>query len=120
MTKQAHRIRDLGPSESGATRWLWRMDPPLDGHEFVISSAVVAMFTGAETYIFAASEDGEVTDWLELPGSFQGGLDHDTAIMRAGYEIVEAADQAMLRSEDETDGEDDSSDGNTEPKNATP
>lgn len=79
---------------------LYKMLPPLvatdyDGktvetHEFVIVSAVVAMFSGPETYIFAATEDGEAKSYTELDGSFRGGLDHAEALRGAGYEAVEA------------------------------
>lgn len=55
--------------------------------EYVVVSAVVA-YSGPETYIFAAMEDGTVTSWIDLPGSFQGGLDHEEALKGAGYQIV--------------------------------
>ncbi len=75
---------------------LYRLDPPLtdvdwDGnehsHEYVVSSATVAMFSGPETYLFPADKDGEVTDWGELDGSYRGGLDHEEALRGAGYEV---------------------------------
>lgn len=40
-----------------------------------------------ETYIFPANEMGDVVDWGELEGSFQGGVDHARALAGAGYEI---------------------------------
>ncbi len=49
---------------------------------YVIVSAVVALFSGPETYIFPADEKGEVVSWGELPGSFKGGLDHNFALER--------------------------------------
>lgn len=71
---------------------LYRLDPPLadydgDVHEFVIVSAVVAD-SGPETYIFPADESGKITDWLEMPGSFKGALDHVAALANAGYEVT--------------------------------
>lgn len=30
-----------------------------------------------ETYIFPASEDGDVINWTELPGSLKGDISHD-------------------------------------------
>lgn len=42
---------------------VYRLDPPLDGHEFVVVSA-------------------------ELEGSYKGGLDHAEALAGAGYEIA--------------------------------
>ena len=80
---------------------LYKMQPPLvkidyDGktvetHEFVIVSATVAMFSGPETYIFPATEDGEAKNYGELEGSYRGGLDHAEALRGAGYEAVHAA-----------------------------
>lgn len=72
---------------------LYRLDPPMQTPEggtteYVWVSAIDAMFTGAETYIFACDEDGEVTDWLELPGSYRGGYDHAEALRGAGYEVA--------------------------------
>ena len=76
---------------------LWRVEPPMQGwdvdnrplvFDFVVTSATDAQFSGPETYIFGADKTGEVVDWLELPGSFKGSLDHDAAITNAGYEVV--------------------------------
>ena len=73
---------------------LYHMEPPLadyseeNTHEFVIVSAVVAMFSGPETYIFPADVSGEITDWGELPGSFKGELSVKTALENAGYTVV--------------------------------
>ena len=44
-----------------------------------------------ETYIFACDSEGRVSDWTELPGSFQGGTDHQRAIN--GF-LAEANSQA--------------------------
>ena len=54
---------------------------------FVIVSAAHVMFTGPETYIFPASEQGEVLSWSELDGSYRGGLDHERALEGAGYAV---------------------------------
>ena len=67
---------------------LYRMEPPLDGREFVIASATNAMFTGPETYLFPADADGRVIDWSEIEGSYRGGLSHAIALGRAGYSIA--------------------------------
>jgi hypothetical protein len=40
-----------------------------------------------ETYIFPTDAMGQVLDWGELPGSFQGGMDHARALKGLGYEI---------------------------------
>jgi hypothetical protein len=55
---------------------------------YVIVSAVIAMFSGPETYIFPTTETGEILNWGELDGSYRGGLNHDTALLNAGYELV--------------------------------
>lgn len=80
---------------------LYKMLPPLvatdyDGktvetHDFVIVSAVVAMLSGPETYIFPATEDGKTKNFGELDGSYRGGLDHAKALRGAGYKAVAAA-----------------------------
>ena len=66
---------------------MYRLDPPLDGNEFVAVSAVNAMLSRPDTYIFPWDENGSVTCWGELEGSCRGSLDHDQAIRNAGYEI---------------------------------
>lgn len=57
-------------------------------HSNVIVSAVVAPYTGPETYIFPATEAGVPVNHGELDGSFRGGLDHAEALRRAGYEVA--------------------------------
>jgi len=75
---------------------VYRVEPPIvatdyDGnetgsYEYVWVSAVSHGYA-AETYIFGSDADGNVLDWGELPGSFQGGCDHAEALARAGYEV---------------------------------
>jgi hypothetical protein len=75
---------------------LYRCDPPMAGaYDYdtdtneptthVIVSAAVVPYSGPETYIFPATEDGKIASWGELPGSYRGGLDHAEALKRAGY-----------------------------------
>ena len=59
--------------------------------KYVVVSATVAPFTGAETYIFPSDEKGDVKKFSELDGSYRGGLDHAQALEGAGYEIVKSA-----------------------------
>jgi hypothetical protein len=77
---------------------VYRLEPPytyvdFDGeetvYEYVIVSAVVATYSGPETYIFPANKDGSVIDWIELDGSFRGGLSHNDALAGIDYEIIE-------------------------------
>ena len=69
------------------------MPPPMEGEEgpikYVVASAALTMFTGPETLVFQADEEGNVTDWKDLDGSSRGHLDCDQAIRDAGYELVE-------------------------------
>ncbi len=75
-------------SESGAAHRTYRLDPPLDGSEYVVVSAVVALYSGPETYIFPADETGHITGYGELDGSYRGGLSHETALRDAGYDQI--------------------------------
>lgn len=92
MSKTATFVRKLDHG-TGEMR-LYKLDPPMEDEyvdgpiEHVVVSATIAMFTGAETYIFPADAEGEITDWGELDGSYRGGLDHEAALSGAGYEVV--------------------------------
>lgn len=90
MEKLAHYIKRL--DGFSGTAELYRMSPPLldyDGteHEFVAVSATVAPFSGPETYIFPADEEGNVTGWGELPGSCRGTLDIEGVLEGEGYVV---------------------------------
>jgi hypothetical protein len=95
VTGAATFVRDIHGFRGDAR--LYRLNPPMMVHdwrdasdrpvEWVNVSAVVAMFSGPETYIFEADEAGEVKSWAELDGSFQGALDHEAALLGAGYEV---------------------------------
>lgn len=75
---------------------LYLVNPPLrsdwddKAYEFVVVSSVVT-YSGPETFIFGADNEGEVQDWAELPGSLKGVLDHEQALEGAGYSIVAEA-----------------------------
>lgn len=91
----AHKIKQLNGFRGEA--WLFRMDPPYDGHEYVVVSAVRLKFRRSfddppdeETYIFPATPDGAVSDWGELPGSFKGAMDITQALHNAGYKVEES------------------------------
>lgn len=71
----------------------WRGDARLykleDGRHVVVSGIQPAFDTmQPETFIVSADENGKVLDWLELPGSFRGAVDHARALDRAGFTIV--------------------------------
>ncbi len=48
-----------------------------------------------ETYIFEADPLGNVIEWIELEGSYKGGLDHEQALRRAGY-MIESVEHLAL------------------------
>jgi hypothetical protein len=56
--------------------------------DFVLVAAMNGVITGPETHIYAARFDGSILDWAERPGSFQGGMDCEEAIRRAGWQLV--------------------------------
>ena len=87
-TKTATLITNK-PWERGEYR-LYRLSEPLEGHDFVLVSAIhIAFDTGLpETYIFPSNEAGDDTDWTTLPGSIQGVYDHAQALAGAGYELA--------------------------------
>lgn len=64
----------------------FRMEPPLQGNEYVVVSGT-SVFGMPETIIFGADKDGEITDYMDLEGSFRGEIDHIKALKNAGYEI---------------------------------
>ncbi|QCB92358.1 hypothetical protein [Cellulomonas shaoxiangyii] len=72
------------------TASLYRLDPPMrtrsGGYEHVV--VLAEQRDGYQvTQIFGSDADG----WMrpgDLPGSFEGGMDHVEALNRAGYEVV--------------------------------
>jgi hypothetical protein len=85
--KTARFIRRLAHWKSDAR--VYELSEPFNGFELVIVSAVDALFSGPETYIFGATveslEENRAADYLELDGSFRGALDHERALRNAGY-----------------------------------
>lgn len=62
-------------------------DPPAKTTTLVIVSSAHVMFSGPETYIFAANKAGAVLDWSELAGSQKGSVSHEEALADAGYKM---------------------------------
>jgi hypothetical protein len=95
----AHKIKSLDNFRGEAI--LFRMEPPLESYDYVVVSAInpkpvegmdqFKVLFQPETYIFGADPDGNVINWGELPGSFQGAMDIPRALAQAGYEIKEQA-----------------------------
>ncbi len=76
---------------------LYRLDPPLTYDaglttEYVIVSAVIAPFTGAETMLFASDAHGVAGD-SDVAGFTRGSLDHAAALKAAGYTIAQTAEK---------------------------
>jgi hypothetical protein len=67
---------------------IYQMDPPYHGSEYVAVSGTDVPFSGAETYIFKSDENGKVSEFGELPGSFRGEINHVRALKNAGYEVL--------------------------------
>lgn len=88
----ATKIKDLDGFTGDAA--LYRLEPALNEDGFENHYVVVSATYGPrneETYIFPADDEGEVTCWLPLEGSFNGGLDHKKALAGAGYTIHDLA-----------------------------
>lgn len=87
---------------SGEAR-VYMVDPPVEyeggkktGY-VIVSATTLPSLPGYgllgydETYIFPAHKDGdtfEVSDWMELDGSYRGELNHEQALLNAGYQIM--------------------------------
>jgi hypothetical protein len=91
---QARFIKIIEGSAPHVTQHLYRVTPPMRNeyterdHEFVVVSASMVPYTGPETYIFPADEEGHIIDWMEMDGSYRGGLNHAEALSRAGYVVT--------------------------------
>lgn len=70
----------------GSVQAVYEMDPPYMENEHVLVSADGLLVQVPETYIFP--KNGDVTSYLELPGSFRGAMDHSEALENAGYKII--------------------------------
>ena len=71
---------------------LYKLSDPLMGYEYVVVSAAKDHRDRhdnmiGETFIFGSDETGKIKSFLELPGSYRGGLDHQKALNDAGYDI---------------------------------
>ena len=73
---------------------LFRLEEPKNNNYvrfrfIVVSTLKRACDTGmAETHIFPANSRGEVLNWMELDGSFQGAIYIDKALRDGGYEVI--------------------------------
>lgn len=92
--KVATKIKDLDCSGCGTpgmvtsnSQALFRCDPPLEGHEFVVASCACIMGE-PETYLFPSDSEGTISSWGELDGSIKGVLDYAAALGSAGYRVA--------------------------------
>ena len=77
FTGTAHLYR---LSEPIGYDWDWEKKEWEGKTEYVVASATTVFYSGPETYLFPADENGKVLAWGELAGSFQGSLDCEKAI----------------------------------------
>ena len=84
--KTATLVKQLTGGRKDVDQALYLLSEPLEGHTHVVVSAA-SVLGRPETYIFAADESGEITEWLELDGSMRGTLQHKDALAKAGYEV---------------------------------
>lgn len=75
------------PGSAVGHRRLFRMSPPLDGHQYVIASTSTVY--GVETYLFPADSSGEITDWGDLDGSLRGVYEAEACFNSIGYQVQE-------------------------------
>jgi len=70
----------------GSRKALYRLSSPLEGHEYVVVSAVDDESV-AETFIFGSSATGLIYDYQELEGSSFSPISHAEALLGAGYRL---------------------------------
>lgn len=67
----------------------YRLDPPMSGHADVVASFSNSSLIEPETLIFAADENGQITNWCEIGGGRCNGHDAIAALREEGYEVAE-------------------------------
>lgn len=67
---------------------IYRLSEPYEGHEYLYVSTSRIMGR-SETYAFACTEDGDVSDWTELECSMRGDVTHAMVLADAGYTIID-------------------------------
>ena len=85
--KSAVALRNVKETQGRAC--LYKLSEPLIVYEYVVVSAVKSNLTDreGETLIFGSDDTGKIKSFLELPGSYTGGMEHDKALNDAGYDI---------------------------------
>lgn len=77
-------LREYNPG----SRELWRLDPPHEGHTFVVTSAVVGLNGIPELLIFGADSKGRIVSGQDLEGSCRGTLNHRLVMRACQYEVI--------------------------------
>ena len=90
MRKSAVAVKNIKEAKGRAC--LYKLSEPLVGYEYVVVSAARDHRDNynnmiGETFIFGSDQTGKIKSFLELPGSYRGGLDHQKALNDAGYDI---------------------------------
>lgn len=67
--------------------YLYELDKPHCGHNYIVVSTSDVPFSGIETYIFPATKTGDIVDWGELDGSIRGTSSHTQVLNSVGYDI---------------------------------
>ena len=73
------------------TASLYRLDPPMRyphatyGHVIVLAQDDQY---GPRTLVYGANAAGEIVSLGDVRGSYDGGMDHQEALRRAGYEVA--------------------------------
>lgn len=88
--KTATNLQEHDHITSDQEAKVFKMDPPLEGHNYVLLSKVNRYVFELdekiiETYIFPCNEKGEVLSWLELQGSKKGVHSIDSILEDLGY-----------------------------------
>lgn len=101
-------IRDIETNHEDVSQKLFAVEPPLDGHSYVVvsaskvtQSALANLASGLsdpdlgisliETYIFASNETGDIKSSTELTGSQKGTLDHNKVLNDLGYAVLDTS-----------------------------
>jgi hypothetical protein len=85
--KTAKRIKVLNDRQA-----VYELSKPLNGWDdvsyshIVVSTAIV--FGRIETYIFPSDAEGNILNWLELPGSQKNTDSHAKVLRDAGYKVT--------------------------------
>lgn len=63
---------------------LYRMCPPVKGHDFIVISSTDNKMGDDEVLAFPSDHEGCILEWSEIDGII-GSLDHRELIVRMGY-----------------------------------